>query len=291
MSDTTRIGLPGRAAAMRGFDRASSTFDTADFVHREAQRRLFERLTLVKFSPDVVVDLGAATGSGSDQLAGAFPDARLVCVDRSAAMLARARERCRERAAYLVGDAERLPLAENSVDLLFANLVLPWCAPDAVFAEAARVLREGGVFSFSTLGPDTLAEVRMAWALVDDRIHVHGFADMHDLGDLVARAGFSDPVMDVDAIEVTYQDVDSLVADLRGCGAANVAVGRRTTLTGRARWAGFERALEATRDGERFAVTVELIFGQAFGRGAMTGSRSGETVVSAEDMLRQLRGR
>jgi malonyl-CoA O-methyltransferase len=291
MDDASRIGLPGRAAAMRGFDRASSTFDTADFVHREARARLFERLALVKFSPVVVVDLGAATGRGSAELASAFPDARVVCVDRSASMLAHARERCGERVACVVGDAERLPFADSSVDLLFANLVLPWCAPDSVFAEAARVLREGGVFSFSTFGPDTLAEVRMAWASIDDSIHVHGFADMHDLGDLVARAGLSDPVMDVDALEVSYRDVHALAADLRRCGASNVAVGRRTTLTGRGRWEGFTRALDATRDGERFAVTVELVFGQAFGRGAASGQKSGEAVVSVEDMLRELRGR
>jgi len=291
MSEPVQIGLPARAAAMRSFNRASRSFDDADFVHCEARRRMFERLALVQFSPEVAVDLGAATGKGSAELADAFPGARIIAVDRSVAMLARAQERCGERVEYVEADAEQLPLADGSVDLLFANLLLPWCAPDAVFSEVARVLREGGVFSFATVGPETLREVRAAWSSIDERIHVHGFVDMHDLGDLVARAGFSDPVMDVDLLTITYRDVGSLVADLHACGASNVAGGRRTTLTGRGRWKQFEQALEATREGDRFAVNVELIFGQAFARGPGFQRPGGETSVSAQEMLRQLSNR
>ncbi len=290
MKDAIQIGLPVRAAAMRGFDRASNSFDDADFVHAESRKRLFQRLELVNLEPSVVLDLGAGTGKGTVELASAYPGARIVAVDRSVAMLRRARARCGDSVALLAGDAERLAVTDRSVDLVFANLLLPWCAPDLVFAEVARVLREDGVFSFATLGPDTLAEVRQAWSGVDDKIHVHGFVDMHDLGDLVQRAGLTDPVMDVDKMQVTYRNLPSLLADLRSCGATNVAGGRRTTLTGRRRWQGFSNALEATRDGERFPITVELIFGQAFGGGPRPTRETGETVVSAEEMLKQLRG-
>ncbi len=291
MKNALQIGLPERAAAIRGFDRASSTFDDADVVHCEARRRLLERLDLVNLEPDCVVDLGAATGKGSAELAAAFPAARILAVDRSVAMLRQTRARCAGDAAIvpLGGDAERLPLADDCADLMFANLLLPWCAPEAVFSEAARVLREGGVLSFTTVGPDTLAEVRRAWAGVDDAIHVHGFIDMHDLGDLALRSGLTEPVMDVDTLRVTYRDAVSLVADLRGCGAANVAGGRRTTLTGRTRWSAFSDALEATRNDGRFSVTVELVFGQAFGGGQPPTREAGDTVISAEEMLRQLR--
>ena len=290
MTDGIEIGIPRRGAALRAFDRASSSFDDADFIHEESRKRLLERLELVKIEPSVILDLGAGTGKGCVALANAFPGAQIVAVDRSVAMLRRAYSRCADRAALLVGDAELLAIADRSVDLVFANLLLPWCSPDVVFAEVARVLREDGVFCFASLGPDTLAEVRRAWYEVDDKIHVHGFVDMHDLGDLVLRSGLTDPVMDVDTMQVSYRDVPSLVRDLRFSGATNVAGGRRTTLTGRRRWEGFKKALEATRDGDRFKISVELIFGQAFGGGPRPNRETGETVVSAEEMLKQLRG-
>jgi malonyl-CoA O-methyltransferase len=291
MGNSSQIGLPERVAAMRGFDRASGAFDSADVVHSEARRRLLERLQLITLDPACVVDLGAATGKGSAELAAAFPQARVVAIDRSLPMLERTQARCADvgRVAALAGDAERLPLADNSADLIFANLILPWCAPESVFGEAARVLREGGLLSFTTVGPDTLAEVRRAWADIDDAIHVHGFIDMHDIGDLALRAGLTEPVMDVDTLQVTYRDLASLVADLRACGATNVAAGRRTTLTGRARLAAFREALHATRSAGRFEVTVELVFGQAWGGGAQRTNESGEAVISMEEMERLLK--
>jgi malonyl-CoA O-methyltransferase len=144
------------------------------------------------------------------------------------------------------------------------------------------------LLSFTTVGPDTLAEVRKAWACVDDAIHVHGFVDMHDIGDLALRAGLSEPVMDVDRLQVTYTDVGSFVADMRACGAGNVAAGRRTSLTARRSWAVFRDTLEATRCDGRFALTVELLFGQAWGGGLDRANVRGDATISLEEMERQL---
>ena len=276
---------------MRSFDRAGATFDDADAVHSEARRELLERLRLVRLEPACIVDLGSATGNGSVKLAAAFPEAQVIAIDRSMGMLERTQARCTKGALVtaLAGDAERLPLADNCADLIFSNLLLPWCAPDIVFSEAARVLREGGLLTFATVGPDTLEEVRRAWADSDDGIHVHGLIDMHDIGDLALRAGLTEPVVDVVTLQVTYRDTLSLVADLRACGAANVATGRRTTLTGRERWSVFRDALERTRRDGRFAVTVELVFGQAWGGGAGGVPKHGGAVISLEEMARQLK--
>jgi malonyl-CoA O-methyltransferase len=180
------------------------------------------------------------------------------------------------RGGVLLADAERLPLASHSVDLVFANLVLPWCRPDRVFAEAARVLSDGGVLLFATVGPDSLAEIRRAFAGVDRGIHVHAAFDMHDLGDLAMRAGLVEPVLDVDRLTVTYAEPAAVWRDLRSVAAVNVAGGRRRALTGRGAWSRVEAAL-APRTGERFAITVELIFGQAFGRGPGARQRPAPT--------------
>ncbi len=101
---------------------------------------------------------------------------------------------------------------------------------------------------------------------------------MHDLGDLALAAGLAEPVLDVDRIEVTYPDVAGLVRDLRAVGAINVAGARRRTLTGRRRWGGFVERLPRGPDG-RLAVTVELILGQAWGRGPADAPRPGRPEI------------
>ena len=262
--------LPARRAAIKAFDRASANFRAASVVHDEARDRLLGRLELVRLAPQAIVDLGCADGRGALALSTRYPDARVLAVDSSLAMCESAAQTLagRTNTAVLGGDAEQLPLAENAAQLLLANLVLPWCRPEAAFAQAARALGEGGLFLFATLGPDSLEQVRRAWSAVDDRIHVHGFFDMHDLGDLALAAGLDEPVLDVDRLELSYRDVGSLVSDLRACGAVNVAAGRRKTLTGAGRWKGFERALLANLREGRFTVTIELILGQAWGGGA-----------------------
>lgn len=272
--------LPEKRATRRAFDRARG-FDAASFIHDEARGRMLERLELLRAEPKVVLDLGCATGRGANALAARYPEARVLAVDSSRAMLRAAGAAAVSSVAIVGGDAERLPLKAHCVDLVFANLVLPWCRPDAVFAETARVLAEGGAVSFATLGPDSLKEVREAFAAVDDRIHVHAAFDMHDLGDLAMAAGLAEPVLDVDRLKVTYADVEALARDLRAMGGVNVAPGRRRTLTGIKRWAGFAARL-GPEGGGRISVTVELVLGQAFGRGPSPSRRAAQSPVEVK---------
>ncbi len=273
MSLSLDDALPEKHAARRAFDRARG-FDSACFIHDEARARLDARLDLMRLTPNVAVDLGCATGRAAAGLAKRYPRARVLAVDSSLAMLRSASESAVASVSALGGDAEALPLRAGCAELVLANLVLPWCRPDRLFAEAARVLADGGALLFATLGPDSLQEVRAAFAAVDDKLHVHAAFDMHDLGDLAMASGLAEPVLDVDRIEVTYADVAGLVRDLRAVGAMNVAGARRRTLTGRRRWGRFVERLPRGADG-RLAVTVELILGQAWGRGLAALPRSG----------------
>lgn len=287
-------GLPQQAIARRRFDRAAASFDGADALHAEARERLLERLVLLGAQPATILDLGAATGSSSSKLAERYPSAWIIAADSSLAMALRVRHD-RAASAKIVPvqcDAHALPCADESIDLVFANLLLPWVLPDRVFAECARILRPGGLALFTTLGPDTLIELRRAWAAVDERIHVHGFIDMHDIGDLALRAGLVEPVLDVDRLTISYTSPAALVAELRATGAANSAAGRREGLTGRARWRAFETAFREQAGTGRQAVTVELVFAQAWGAGRRrTEPRPADGVarIAAEDLARTAR--
>lgn len=280
MSLPTGYGLPELTLARRRFERAAATVDAADCVAAEAASRLLERLGWFAVAPRVVLDLGAGTTRATGALARAFPDAQIVALDASRVLLAQGATQA-DAIARVVADAHRLPCADASVDLVFANLLLPWVEPDRVLAECVRVLRPGGLALMTTLGPDTLTELRRAWARVDDFIHVHGFIDMHDIGDLAARAGFVEPVVDVDRLTVDYPSVAALVADLRAAGVANSAVGRCPGLVGRRRWQAFEAALAATAAAGRVAVSVELVFVQAW-----APDRAGPQRVPADGVAR-----
>jgi malonyl-CoA O-methyltransferase len=269
--------LPEKRAARRAFDRARD-FESACFIHDEARARLVARLDFLRVAPRIAVDLGCATGRAASSLAARYGGAHVLAVDSSLRMLHAAAGGTAHAVSVLAGDVEALPLRAGCADLMLANLVLPWCRPDRLFAEAARVLAAGGGLLFATLGPDSLQEVRAAFAAVDDRIHVHAAFDMHDLGDLALAAGLAEPVLDVDRIEVTYADVGSLVRELRAIGAINTAGGRRRSLTGRRRWGRFVERLPRGSDG-RLVVTVELILGQAWGRGVAASAPSGGSEI------------
>jgi len=163
----------------RSFDRAAATYDAAAIVHAEVRENLLQRLDLAAIAPRTIVDAGAGTGHASRALKRRYPQALVIALDSSRGMLrAAARQQpWLRRFTRLCADAQRLPLADGSVDLIVSNLMLQWCDPDAVFSEFRRVLAPNGLFCFSAFGPDTLVELRTAWRAVDARCHVHQFID------------------------------------------------------------------------------------------------------------------
>jgi malonyl-CoA O-methyltransferase len=135
------------------------------------------------------------------------------------------------RTCAVCADMERLPFADRSFDMIWSNLALNWAdTPEAVFAECWRALRPGGVFMFSTAGPDTLMELRDAYAAVDRHVHVNRFMDMHDLGDCLVHTRFADPVMDMEYITLSYPDVGARVAADGEVGARRAEGERRAQL-------------------------------------------------------------
>lgn len=264
--------LPVKRDVRRAFERAARTYDEAAVLQREVCARLVEHLDPMRLAPRRVVDLGCGTGHAFDALAKRFPSADVLGVDIAPAMLARARERSpwwqrvlgTRRAALVCADAERLPFAASSVDLVFSNLALQWCDPARVFAEASRALASEGLFIFSTFGPDTLAELRAAFAQADTAPHVNRFVDMHDLGDALAHAGFADPVMEMERITLEYDTVLAVVRDLKAVGAVNSLPSRARGLPGRGRWRRMTEAYERLRRNGVLPATWEVVYGHAW---------------------------
>ncbi len=260
-----------RASVEQRFEAAAHSFDSAAFVHSAARQGLLERVAPMLIKPKDIVDLGSATGAGARALAKQFPRSRVLAVDSSPAMLRESRRlRSRfSRVRELQANAETLPLYKEGTDLVFSNMLLPWLNdPDTVFAGIAHILKPGGLFLFSALGRDSLKELREAWTDVDGHQHVNPFPDMHDIGDALVRAGLRDPVLDVDYLTVTYRDPQALYRDLTAAGARNSLVGRNPSLTGRHQFHKMERALRTRFQGDLLPLTIEIVYGHAWGDGA-----------------------
>lgn len=241
----------------RSFERAVATYDESAAFVREVGERLRERLDYIKFTPRIIVDAGSATGNDSAVLAGLYPAAAILAIDLALAMLKRI-----QTGAPLCCDLQQLPLESASVDLIWSNLTLPWCDLDAVLKETRRVLAPGGLFIFSTLGPDTLKELRAAWR--DQYTHVNSFFDMHDIGDALVRNGLRDPVMERDEITLTYASPGAAIAELRSQGSRNLSENRRRGLGGREALREVERNYPRSPGDGRLPVTFEVIYGHAW---------------------------
>jgi malonyl-CoA O-methyltransferase len=277
----------------RSFDRAADTYDGAAVLHAEVRENLLERLDLTALAPRAVLDAGAGTAHASRALKRRYPKALVIALDASQGMLrAAARQQSWLRPfARLCADAERLPLKDGSVDLIVSNLLLHWCNPDAVFAEFRRVLAPQGLLSFSAFGPDTLRELRSAWAEVDSHSHVHQFIDMHDLGDALVRGGFASPVLDVERFTLRYLDVRKVAADLKATGAHNATLGRARGLTSPRKFAAMQAAYESFRQEGRLPATFEVVFAHAWVPAQTPRRASPDTSVSLEEIRRELHAR
>lgn len=260
-----------RARLQQALQRAAAHpagYEAAAFLYQEVGQRLLERLDWLRLQPTTVLAAGGGAASVTARLLKKYRKARVIAVELAPALVAQAQRRAPwlRTLPGVVAELEALPLATASCDLIFSNLLLPWSLePERAFAEFRRVLKPGGALLFSTLGPDTLSELRAAWAAVDDYNHVNAFFDMHDLGDALLRARLAEPVMDVECLTLTYRELAGLTRDLRAAGVGNVTAGRARGLTGKARWRKLQAAYDSRRVDGLLPVSCEVVYGHAWG--------------------------
>jgi malonyl-CoA O-methyltransferase len=267
--------LIDKRALRHSLERATESYDSAAVLSREVFGRMFERLQYFRVTPEVILDAGCATGHGADKLHKRFPGSSIILLEIAYPMLRSASARTsgwlgrfsplRGAPRWLVcADLERLPLKQGSVGMIWSNLALHWYDPQQAIREAHRVLRPGGLLLFSTLGPDTLKELRAAFRGLDSYTHVHRFMDMHDVGDVLTYNGFADPVMDMEVITLTYADALALMHDLRKLGSRNVTLGRRRGLMGKSAWRRVLQRCEMFRVNDRLPAAFEIVYGHAW---------------------------
>jgi malonyl-CoA O-methyltransferase len=255
------------------FSRAAADYDAAAVLQREVCVRMLERLEYIRLQPSRILDAGSGTGWGTRQLAERYPAAQVVSLDIALGMLQAARSHSGwwrklfggTQQMQVCADIEALPLVANSVEMVWSNLAVQWCNDlPAAFAGLHRVLKADGLLMFSTFGPDTLKELRLAFGGVDGHNHLNRFADMHDIGDMLVEAGFAEPVMDMEYLTLTYGDVRDLLHDLKRIGAHNATAGRGQGLMGKNAWARLVENYERLRSDGKLPATYEVVYGHAW---------------------------
>ncbi|MDP1643913.1 MAG: malonyl-ACP O-methyltransferase BioC [Thiobacillus sp.] len=284
------------AEVRRAFDHAAASYDAHAVLQREVCDRLLERLDFMTLQPGRVLDVGTGTGYGLAHLRAHYAEAEFCAIDIAPAMLNAVRTRLPQpswaqralsrltpspaRRTHLVcADMGRLPLAPNSMNLVWSSLALQWAHDlETTLKGFHEVLAPGGLLIFATFGPDTLKELRAAFSAIDDAPHVNQFVDLHDIGDMLIHAGFASPVMEMEMLTLTYADLKTLMRDLKGIGAHNAATTRRRGLLGKSAWARLEQAYEARRLEGRLPATFEVIYGHAWA-GDKTQREDGRQVI------------
>ncbi len=264
------------------FERAATSYDSCAVLQREVCERMLSRLIYIKHNPTLILDAGSGTGLGTRKLQTHYPQATLVPLDIALPMHSQARAHQPESTGlsgwlrwlpfgkhpqnfFVCGDMEHIPFRDACVDMIWSNLALQWCNDlKQTFSQAYRILNPGGLLMFSTFGPDTLKEMRQAFRAADRYNHVNRFIDMHDIGDLLVHCGFSLPVMDMEYVTLTYDDVKSIMHDLKAIGAHNVTHGRPRGLTGKGVWQRVIAHYDTLRQQGKLPATYEIIYGHAW---------------------------
>ena len=258
-----------KSRVKKQFNSAAATYETFDFLQQEVSNRLFDRLKDILVTPRLIIDLGSGTGRASELLEKSYKKSEVINLDIAEDMLIRARDKKKyrffRRQKFLCGDIEAIPLKPNIADLAYSNLAVQWC-PNLrlAFRAVNDVLKPRALFIFSTLGPDTLQELRDVFSTYSDMPHVNTFLDLHDVGDILSSSGFSDPVIESEEITVNYDGAAGLLRDLKGIGASNADSARRKSLTGPVRMRKVLKEYEKYRCNGKIPATYEVILGHAW---------------------------
>ena len=240
------------------FDKAAQTYDGAAVVQRRVCDRLLKELAEPETIPSHILDAGCGTGYGSGQLRKRWPRTHITGIDFAPAMLELA---SKEADCCQAADIEKLPFAAANFDLWWSSLSIQWCNAATVFSEAFRVLRPGGQVAFSTLCPDTFAELRAAFAGVDQHRHTLPFNEPDAIHTALLGAGLRNIRLVRERHTVYYPELKSLLRSIKAIGAQNVGEGGRSGMMGRRTWQKVEATYEQFRTPAGLPASYDVLLG------------------------------
>jgi len=260
------MSLSNKQLIQKHFDAKASQYESSAVLQQEVCQRMLERLDLVTLKPKNILDVGTGTGWGMQGLMQRYKSAQVFALDLSQPMLKQSRQKGSwlRKPKLVCGDAESLPIADNSMDLIFSNLMLQWCDAEKVFAEFKRILKPDGLLMFSSFGPDTLKELRYSWAQLDAHQHVNDFVDMHDLGDALLNCGLAEPVMDADLMTLHYTKPQMVMKDLQNIGANTTLKKQYKGLITPRQLKIVLEAYESFRQHDVIPASYEVVYGHAW---------------------------
>ncbi|MBP9721901.1 MAG: malonyl-ACP O-methyltransferase BioC [Gammaproteobacteria bacterium] len=253
----------------QAFNKAAASYSTTAVLQQEICHRLTEQLEFFTIKPELILDLGIGTGLSIPPLANLYPDSKIIGLDFAEQMLNIAKlNNQNNNNLFICADINNIPIADNSVDIIFSNFSLQWCDNIAdVFRECYRILKNDGLFIFSIPGPSSLYELKEALNAVDPEYdHVNNFIDMHDLGDMLVQNKFAHPVMDNDQFTLTYKNIINILKDLKALGAnTKLSANYRKTLFGKYKFNQLYYAYEKFKQSDnKYPLTYEVIYAHAF---------------------------
>lgn len=267
----------------KAFSKHAADYEHAAKVQHEIGLRLFERLQYLKMAPKRILDLGCGPGTFSRELAVLYPKAQIIGLDLAHGMLVEAKKKHRWRRKWplVTADMSHMPFASGLFDLVFANQVIHWGdSLPHVFREINRVMKANGCLMFTTLGPDTFKELKLAWSGANQFAHVNEFADMHDIGDHLMAEHFLEPVVDMELLSVHYATLSDLVGALKSQGVKNINPGRNHGLTGLRSWKKFEQNYSDLQTASgKYPLTYEVVYGHAWKGEQRKTDRGTETFI------------
>ena len=258
----------------KSFNRAASTYDSYSVLQDLISDNLIDRLKIIKLSPLDILDFGCGTGRNGLKLKKQYKASKIINYDFSENMLTEARRKQKvffldkvnlSPYSYLCADIESIPLAENTIDLVWSSSSLQWCNDlPLVFSQIKKILKPGGLFIFSTFGPNTLVELREITESLFGEKKTNTFIDMHNIGDLLMSSGFSDPVLDAENFVMTYSHIQKLFMDIKSIGATNGNASQGKGLSGKSYINKIAEEYESYRSESLLPASYEVVYGHAW---------------------------
>ena len=234
----------------------------------EIRKRLDDRLDMIRYDPTYILDAGCATGESINKLFSRYPKTNVFALDFCLNMLNQTQSyTATNRLFRICADIEKLPISDSTIDLYWSNLSLQYVEDlRCTFLEANRVMTKGGLIIFSIFGPDTFKEFRSILSEVNnnENLGIEQYIDMHDIGDLLIKTGFVDPVIESEMIELSYSHIEQGLEELKNIGSEHIVRDMKKFIG-----SDWEQVLSSYH--ERFSanstnnlITYEIIYGHAW---------------------------